>query len=122
MSPTSPPTRQNTRSEHLERREQDWPDGHPFVTRLRLAHAELLSLLTPRLRADFEACETYAPPERPPLALRYAKWAVQAADEVGLEEGLERERKLFARALATEDRVEGVQALLEGRRPDFSGR
>ncbi len=60
--------------------------------------------------------------ERPPLALRYAKRAVQAADEVGLEEGLERERKLFARALATEDRVEGVQALLEGRRPDFSGR
>jgi enoyl-CoA hydratase/carnithine racemase len=60
--------------------------------------------------------------ERPPLALRYAKRAVQAADEVGLAEGLERERELFAQALATEDRVEGVQALLEGRRPDFSGR
>lgn len=60
--------------------------------------------------------------ERPPLALRYAKRAVQAADEVGLPEGLERERELFARALATEDRVEGVQALLEGRRPDFNGR
>ena len=60
--------------------------------------------------------------ERPPLALRYAKRAIQAADDVGLADGLERERELFADALATEDRVEGVEALLEGRRPDFSGR
>jgi enoyl-CoA hydratase len=60
--------------------------------------------------------------ERPPLALRYAKRAVQAADELSLPEGLERERELFAQALATEDRIEGVEALLEGRRPDFSGR
>ena len=60
--------------------------------------------------------------ERPPLALRYAKRAIQAADEVGLADGLERERQLFADALATEDRVEGVEALLEGRRPDFGGR
>ena len=60
--------------------------------------------------------------ERPPLALRHAKRAVQAADELGLPEGLERERELFAAALATEDRIEGVEALLEGRKPDFSGR
>ena len=60
--------------------------------------------------------------ERPPLALRYAKRAIQAADDLGLAEGLERERLLFADALATEDRVEGIEALLEGRRPDFSGR
>jgi enoyl-CoA hydratase len=60
--------------------------------------------------------------ERPPLALRYAKRAVQAADELGLPAGLERERELFAAALATEDRIEGVEALLAGRKPDFSGR
>ncbi len=59
---------------------------------------------------------------RPPLALRYAKRAIQAADEVGLADGLASERRLFADALATEDRVEGIGALLEGRRPDFSGR
>ena len=60
--------------------------------------------------------------KRPPLALRYAKRAVLDADELGLPEGLARERELFARALATEDRIEGVEALLEGRKPDFSGR
>jgi enoyl-CoA hydratase len=60
--------------------------------------------------------------ERPPLALRYAKQAVRAAEELGLPAGLERERELFASALATEDRVEGIGALLEGRKPDFRGR
>lgn len=60
--------------------------------------------------------------DRPPLALRYAKRAVLAADDLGLQEGLARERELFAQALATEDRIEGVEALLEGRKPDFSGR
>ncbi|MCB0876222.1 MAG: enoyl-CoA hydratase-related protein [Solirubrobacterales bacterium] len=59
---------------------------------------------------------------RPPLALRYAKQAVLAADDLGLTAGLERERELFGAALATEDRVEGIEALLEGRKPDFRGR
>jgi len=34
-----------------------------------LEHQELMELLVPTLRADFELCETYAPPDRPPLAL-----------------------------------------------------
>lgn len=58
----------------------------------------------------------------PPVALRCAKRAIQAADDLDLGAGLERERALFAEALATEDRAEGVAALLEGRRPDFHGK
>jgi surfactin synthase thioesterase subunit len=34
-----------------------------------LGHAELLALLTPRLRADFEACETYQLAARAPLEI-----------------------------------------------------
>ncbi|MGH9867321.1 MAG: thioesterase II family protein [Candidatus Polarisedimenticolia bacterium] len=34
-----------------------------------LAHQELMELLLPALRADFELCETYAPPARPPLTV-----------------------------------------------------
>ena len=46
-----------------------------------------------------------------------------ARDPVGLEPGLAfAKRELFAAALATEDRIEGVEALLQGRKPDFSGR
>ncbi len=60
--------------------------------------------------------------ERPPLAARLAKQAVLAADESGLAAGLETERRLFELAMATEDRVEGMEAFLEKREPDFRGR
>ncbi len=59
---------------------------------------------------------------RAPLAARLAKQAVLAAAETTLTEGLLRERELFERAMASEDRVEGMQAFLEKREPDFRGR
>jgi len=59
---------------------------------------------------------------RAPLATRLAKQAVLAAEETTLSAGLEQERALFERAMATEDRVEGMQAFLEKREPDFKGR
>ena len=60
--------------------------------------------------------------KRPPLAAKLAKQAVLAADETGLAAGLEQERRLYELAMATEDRVEGMQAFLEKRRPEFRGR
>ena len=59
---------------------------------------------------------------RPPIATRLAKRAVLNAEETGLSAGLEAERRLFDEAMATEDRVEGMQAFLEKREPDFKGR
>ena len=59
---------------------------------------------------------------RPPLAVRLGKQAVLAADETPLSAGLDQERRLFELAMATEDRVEGMRAFLEKRRPDFRGR
>jgi enoyl-CoA hydratase/carnithine racemase len=60
--------------------------------------------------------------ERPPLAARLAKRAVLAAQETSLAEGLRAERELFEEAMATEDRVEGMNAFLEKREPRFQGR
>ena len=60
--------------------------------------------------------------ERPPLALRLAKRAVLAAQETNLADGLRAERGLFDEAMATEDRVEGMNAFLEKREPRFQGR
>ena len=60
--------------------------------------------------------------ERPPLAARLAKQAVLVAEETSLSAGLDQERRLFELALATEDRIEGMSAFLERRRPQFRGR
>jgi enoyl-CoA hydratase/carnithine racemase len=59
---------------------------------------------------------------RPPVATRLAKQAILAAEETALSEGLEKERHLYEQAMATEDRVEGMQAFLEKREPKFEGR
>jgi enoyl-CoA hydratase/carnithine racemase len=59
---------------------------------------------------------------RPPLAVRLGKQAVLAADETPLGAGLAQERRLYELAMATEDRVEGMTAFLEKRKPEFRGR
>jgi enoyl-CoA hydratase/carnithine racemase len=60
--------------------------------------------------------------ERPPIAVRLAKQAILAAEETNLSAGLETERRLYELSMATEDRVEGMEAFLEKRRPEFRGR
>jgi enoyl-CoA hydratase/carnithine racemase len=57
-----------------------------------------------------------------PIASRLAKQAVLAAEETALSAGLDQERRLFEIAMATEDRVEGMNAFLEKRDPEFRGR
>jgi enoyl-CoA hydratase len=60
--------------------------------------------------------------QRAPLASRLAKQAVLTADETPLTSGLAEERRLYRQAMATEDRVEAMQAYREQRAPRFSGR
>ncbi len=59
---------------------------------------------------------------RPPIAVALAKQSVLAAEQTNLDAGLAGERRLYESAMATEDRVEGMKAFLEQRRPDFKGR
>jgi enoyl-CoA hydratase/carnithine racemase len=72
------------------------------------------------LDAAVEVAEVVA--RRPPIAARLAKQAVLAADETTLAAGLDQERRLYELAMATEDRVEGMTAFIEKRRPQFRGR
>ena len=59
---------------------------------------------------------------RPPLAARLAKQAVLAAEETGADRRASRpSAACYELAMATEDRVEGMQAFLEKRKPDFQG-
>jgi enoyl-CoA hydratase/carnithine racemase len=60
--------------------------------------------------------------ERPPIATRLGKRAVLESAEQPLSAGLLAERALFEQAMATEDRVEGMNAFIEKREPNFKGR
>jgi enoyl-CoA hydratase/carnithine racemase len=59
---------------------------------------------------------------RPPLASKLAKQAVLAAEEMPMSAALAHERRLYELAMATEDRLEGMRAFLEKRKPQFKGR
>jgi enoyl-CoA hydratase len=60
--------------------------------------------------------------ERPPLAVRLGKEAVNQALETTLGAGLDYERKLFYLLFASEDKREGMRAFLEKRPANFTGR
>jgi enoyl-CoA hydratase/carnithine racemase len=71
------------------------------------------------LEAAVELAQRIA--KRPPIAARLAKQAVLAADETPMTAGLDMERRLYEQSMATEDRIEGMDAFLEKRRPKFRG-
>ena len=60
--------------------------------------------------------------ERSPVHLQAAKTAINAALEMPLSQGLAYERELFQFVWSTEDRLEGMRAFLEKRKPEFRGR
>ena len=60
--------------------------------------------------------------KQPPIAARLAKQAVLVAEETALSPGIENERRLYELAMATEDRVEGMNAFIEKREPKYEGR
>ena len=60
--------------------------------------------------------------QRAPLALGYAKMAVNNGLQMGLEYALHYERQLTTTLFTTQDRKEGMAAFLEKRAPDFKGR
>jgi len=57
-----------------------------------------------------------------PLATQLAKRAILAAEQQPLDHALETEKRLLAEAMATEDRIEAVNAVMQSRPPEFEGR
>ena len=58
----------------------------------------------------------------PAQALRAAKLAIDGGLEMDLASGLAWESQLFAALFATDDKVEGMNAFVEKRKPGFTGR
>ncbi len=59
--------------------------------------------------------------EKPIMALRMIKTAVNTGANVDIESGLTIESACFSNAFATEDRKEGMQAFVEKRKPVYTG-
>ena len=57
-----------------------------------------------------------------PLSLRFIKQAIDRGLQVGIEAGLEYERYAAAIVVSSEDRMEGMRAFIEKRKPEFKGR
>jgi enoyl-CoA hydratase/carnithine racemase len=57
-----------------------------------------------------------------PFAVRQAKWAIDHGADQEFEDGLQREHEAYMRAIASEDRQEGITAFNEKRPPRFTGR
>lgn len=60
--------------------------------------------------------------EHPPLAVRFAKRAINRGMQTDLDSGLEYERYAAAMIIDSEDRKEGMRAFVEKRKPVFKGR
>lgn len=58
----------------------------------------------------------------PPFAVRAIKECIIEGESASLQAGLALERKALHSLFATEDRVEGMEAFLQKRRPDFKGK
>ncbi|MFH2012327.1 MAG: enoyl-CoA hydratase-related protein [Pseudomonadota bacterium] len=57
-----------------------------------------------------------------PIAIRYAKKAIDEGINITLSEGLKLERRLFSELFSTEDQKEGAKAFLEKRKANFKGK
>ncbi len=59
---------------------------------------------------------------RAPIAVRVAKKMINQAYELGLNEGLQKEKQEFYNLFTTEDQKEGMQAFVEKRKPEWKGK
>jgi len=60
--------------------------------------------------------------DKGPLALKLAKMSINMGMEIGLHTGLGYERLARTLVHGSDDRLEGMQAFLEKRKPEFKGR
>ncbi|KAJ7552697.1 hypothetical protein O6H91_06G065300 [Diphasiastrum complanatum] len=99
--------------------------GKAFINAEEACQRGLASRLVPGtnqalLAEAITLARTISESSRPVVIM--AKAAVNAAYELGLHEGVRKERDLFGAAFGLEDNKEGMSAFLEKRKPNFNHR
>ena len=74
-----------------------------------------------KLREEVKALATKLA-EGPPIAMKYAKYAINFGTQVPLEVGLRLEASLMGLVFSTEDLKEGVEAFMSRRKAEFKGK
>lgn len=90
----------------------------------RIGANEALALGLVEQIGSLEDARAYASAvaQNAPVAVGWAKEAMDAGAPLGLDDALNVEQRCYERTLATEDRLEGLLAFAQKRRPDFKGR
>ncbi|MFQ3543205.1 enoyl-CoA hydratase [Halobacillus rhizosphaerae] len=81
---------------------------------------EEIAPLTDLMASAEELCKLIA--QNAPIALRQAKKAIQEGFNTSLSSGLEIERLCYQQTIPTEDRMEGLEAFKEKRKPVYKGK
>lgn len=85
--------------------------------------AGLVAAVFPAEELEAEACQMAAKiASKGRMSVLMAKEAVNASQELSLQEGLRLERRLFQSLFATADQKEGMAAFLEKRTPEFKNK
>jgi len=94
-----------------------------FISAHQACHAGLVNRVVPTeiyLEESLKLAEQVA--AMSPVAAQLAKESVLKTYDAPLEEGLQFERKNFYMLFATEDQKEGMDAFVEKRKPNFTGK
>ena len=94
--------------------------------KISASEAEAMGLITRAVkpeRLDQEVQETLASlSSKSPIGIRIGKDAFYAMSEMPFEEGIDYLCEALARAISTQDAVEGMQAFIQKRKPIFKGK